>query len=359
MPEKTDQNSNIDSAINTYAQAGVDTTTSDRGVSTIVNVLSQINTGRASRSIMPKGAYAAVLALNNDLGIAITTDGVGSKLILAEQMQRFDTVGIDCVAMNVNDIICVGATPIALVDYIAVEVSDEVILGQIAQGLRQGAEIAGVEIPAGELAVLPEIIRGHPSPFGFDLVGTCIGTINPNTTIDGRKCKPGDAIIGIPSSGLHSNGYTLARKILFDDHNLSLNDRLPELGNTTLGETLLQPTTIYVQATLELIANMEVKGLAHITGGGLSNLLRLSPNIGFDINQPLPIPPIFTLIQSLGDVTKKEMWDVFNMGCGFIAITAQENATTAIQILSQYHPNTTQIGSVTNQSGKIKLQSEL
>ena len=169
-----------------YAQSGVDTGAADRGVAALVGVLRTIDPGRASRSVLPSGHYAAVLEVAPNLGIAVGTDGVGSKLIVAEQAGRYDTVGIDCVAMNVNDIICVGAEPIALLDYLAVEQVDPEVMEAIGVGLKAGAEAAGVEIPGGEVAVLPDLIRGHPSPHGFDLTAACFGTVALDAARDGR-----------------------------------------------------------------------------------------------------------------------------------------------------------------------------
>ncbi len=178
-----------------YAQSGVDTGAADRGVAALVGVLRSIDTGRASRSVLPSGHYAAVLEVAPNLGIAVGTDGVGSKLIVAEQAGRYDTVGIDCVAMNVNDVVCVGAEPIALLDYLAVEQVDPEVMEAIGVGLKAGAEAAGVEIPGGEVAVLPELIRGHPSPHGFDLTAACFGTVALDALVTGAACRPGDALL--------------------------------------------------------------------------------------------------------------------------------------------------------------------
>ena len=185
-------------------------------MASLVAVLSGIETGRPSRAALASGHYANVLRLDETRGLALSCDGVGTKIIVAEQLGRLDTVGIDCIAMNVNDVICVGADPIAVLDYIAVEQADPAALEQLAIGLRAGAEQAGVEIPGGELAVMPELIRGHPSPRGFDLLGFCVGLVELDRVVTGAAIEPGDAVIGIPSSGLHSNGYTLARRALPD-----------------------------------------------------------------------------------------------------------------------------------------------
>src|ERR1700742_1852509 len=200
-----------------YAAAGVNTDDADAGVGALVSVLSTIETGPASRSVGPSRHYASGLKGGPNTGIAISTDGVGSKLVVAEQADRLETVGIDCVAMNVNDIVCVGAEPIALVDYLAVEEVDAGRLARIGHGLKLGAQAANCEIPGGELAVIPELIRGHPSPHGFDLCATCIGTVALDAVVDGARIAAGDVLIGLPSSGLHSNGYTLARRALLED----------------------------------------------------------------------------------------------------------------------------------------------
>src|SRR3954462_15766253 len=193
-----------------YAAAGVDTRTADAGVAAIVRALGAIETGRPSASVAPAGHYAAVLEVAPNLGIAIGTDSAGSKVIVAEQTGRFDTIGIDCEAINVNDVACLGAEPIALVDYLAVEQSDPEMLSQIAEGLARGATDAGVEVPGGELAVLPEVVRGRPSTTGFAIVGPFFGTVALDEMVTGADRRPGDAVIALPSSGIHSNGYTLA-----------------------------------------------------------------------------------------------------------------------------------------------------
>src|SRR3954466_2057737 len=201
-----------------YAAAGVDTSRADAAVAGLVQVLPTIDPGRPSRAVLGSGQYANVLRIDDRTGIALSTDGVGSKIIVAEELARYDTVGVDCIAMNVNAVIGVAAEPLAVLDYIAVEDADPDRLRQIAVGLKEGAEQAGVEIPGGELAQLPELIRGHPSPHGFDLVGACFGTVALDSIVTGAAIRPGDAVIGLPSSGVHSNGYTLARRALPDLH---------------------------------------------------------------------------------------------------------------------------------------------
>ncbi len=335
-----------------YAAAGVDTDEADRAVKAIVGELSSARPDGGSRVVPLPGHYASVLKIAPGLGLAIATDGVGSKLVVAEQTGRIDTVGIDCVAMNVNDLVCVGAEPIAMVDYIAVEESDPDRLGAIAKGIAEGARQANIEVPGGEVAVLPELISGHPSPTGFDLCGAAVGTVALDQIITGQEIAAGDALVGVPSSGLHSNGYTLARHAILEQGGLSLDATPEELGGATVADALLEPTVIYVRAALALInSDIPVHGLAHITGGGVANLLRLGTGVGYAIDAPLPIPGIFPLVQRLGGVSDREMWEVFNMGCGFVAIVAPEHAHRAAEILGEHHPGTATIGRVTDQAG--------
>jgi phosphoribosylformylglycinamidine cyclo-ligase len=338
-----------------YAAAGVDTRAADRGVAALVQALSQIDTGRERLSVPLPGHYASVIRIADNLGVALATDSVGSKVIVAEQARRFDTIGIDCVAMNVNDLICVGAEPLALLDYVAVERADEELLGQLGEGLRAGADLAGIEIPGGEVCQLPEVIRGHPSPHGFDLVGSAFGTVALDRIVDGSACRPGDALIGLPSSGVHSNGLTLARGALAG---LSLEDSPDELAGATVADALLEPTVIYVRAVVELLrSELPVRGLAHITGGGLLNLLRVGTGVGYEISAPLPVSPVFELIASHGEVAPTEMWEVFNMGCGFCAMVPAERADEAVALLAAHHPGTAVIGQLTSHAGLVSLPS--
>ena len=322
-----------------YARAGVDQSGAGSAVRALVDVLSGIRTGRPSLAALGSGHYANVLRLDDTRGLALSCDGVGSKVIVAERLGKLDTVGIDCVAMNVNDIICVGADPIALLDYIAVEQADPAALEQIAVGLRAGAEEAGVEIPGGELAVLPDLIRGHPSPRGFDLLGFCIGLVELDQIVTGAGIEPGDAVIGVPSSGVHSNGLTLARRAL---------------GDTD--ERLLEPTVIYVRGVRALLASgVDVRGLAHITGEGFLNLLRLEAAVGYLIDHPLPVPPVFEEIAERGAVEPAEMYEVFNMGCGFCCVVPAADADEAVAILAGHHPGSAVIGRATTAAGVVEL----
>jgi phosphoribosylformylglycinamidine cyclo-ligase len=242
----------------------------------------------------------------------------------------------------VNDLICVGAEPIAMVDFILCAEANADVCGQIGVGLRQGAELAGIEIPGGEIAQVGDVVSG------WELGGSAIGLVALDAIVTGERTEPGDPIIGLPSSGLHSNGYTLARRALadvpFDDERLG----------RPLGEILLEPTEIYVRAVLELLASeVDVRGLAHITGDGLNNLTRLAAPVGYEIDEPLPVPPIFGLIQELGEVSADEMYEVFNMGCGFACVVAAGDETAAVELLDAHHSGSRRIGTVTDRAGVV------
>ena len=326
-----------------YAKAGVDQGAADSAVAGLVRALGAIELGRPSRQVPLPGHYASVIRLDERLGIALSTDGVGTKLLVAEQLGRFDTVGIDCVAMNVNDVICVGAEPLAMLDYIAIERADPEVCRQIGVGLARGAEAAGIEIPGGELAQLGELVKG------FDLAGACFGTVALDAIVDGAAVRNGDPVIGLPSSGVHSNGFTLARKALAD---IPLDDE--RLG-APLGDVLLAPTEIYVKPILELLrSEVEVRGLAHITSGGLENLLRLRTECGFEIDAPLPVPPVFELIQERGEVSDEEMHEVFNMGCGFCVVVAAGQEDAALGLLRVHYPDAKRIGRATQGERRVE-----
>jgi phosphoribosylformylglycinamidine cyclo-ligase len=334
-----------------YARAGVDQLLSGNAVAALVEVLSGIRTGRPSRAALASGHYANVLRLDETRGLALSCDSVGSKVIVCEQLGRYDTIGIDLFGMNVNDIICVGADPIALLDYIAVEEANPGVLEQIGIGLREGAEQAGVEIPGGELAVLPDLVRGHPSPHGFDLVGFCVGLVDLDGVITGDRIEPGDTVIGIPSSGIHSNGLSLARSVLSD-----LDE---ELDGYTVGDMLLEPTVIYVKAIRELLdSDVDVRGLAHITGDGFLNLLRLEAHAGYRIDAPLDVPPVFVHIAERGGVEDAELYEVFNMGCGFCVVVPNADADAAVRLLRRHHPGTAAIGRTTTATGVVELPKQ-
>ena len=316
----------------TYEAAGVKATGNALGgLLRWVNSTLSLRSG-AGKPAAPLGFFANVIELKGNLGLAISTDGVGTKIIIAEMMRKYDTVGIDCIAMNVNDVVCIGAEPISMVDYIAVERADEAQLEQIGKGLYEGARIANITIPGGELAQLGGIIRGYRDGSGFDLVGACVGLVELDKMLLGREIAPGDAVVGLRGTGLHSNGYTLARKALLDRAGYKLDQHIQELGRT-LGEELLEPTRIYSPIAVEALkSGIEIHGMAHITSDGFNNLARLDADVGYMLDD-LPRPqPIFDLIQSAGDVTAAEMFKVFNMGIGFCFVVVPDRAQAVIAI---------------------------
>jgi phosphoribosylformylglycinamidine cyclo-ligase len=325
-----------------YARSGVSQAAAESAVQALVRRLARIDTGKPSRVVPLAGHYASVLRLDDGMGLALSTDTVGTKMVVAERLGRYDTIGIDCVAMNVNDVICVGAEPIAMLDFILTERADPEICGQLGIGLARGAELAGIEIPGGEIAQVGDIVSGQ------ELGGSCVGLVDLDAIVAGAAVRPGDPVIGLPSSGLHSNGYTLAREALagipFDDERLG----------RPLGDVLLEPTEIYVRPVLELLrSTVDVRGLAHITGEGFDNLLRLQAEVGYEIDDPLPVPPIFSLIQELGDVSDREMREVFNMGCGFCCVVAADDEAPALELLRAHYPAARRVGRATERAGEV------
>ena len=293
-----------------YAKAGVDIRKEEKAIKALIGKIKHIRKGFGEPILM--GHYASVIDVG--VGLAITTDGVGSKIMVAEALNKFDTIGIDCVAMNVNDLIAIGAEPIAMVDYIAIQKPDERVMEEIAVGLEKGCEIANITLVGGETATLPEMING------IDLVGTAIGVVEKDKIITGEKIEIGDVIVAIESSGIHSNGLTLARKVV-EKSGLSYEE---EFDGKTIGEELLTPTRIYIEV-LDIVKNYDVHGLAHITGGGMLNLKRLK-NVRFVIDKPLKPQKIFNFIQELGNVDEDEMYRTFNMGMGFMIILPKDEA---------------------------------
>jgi phosphoribosylformylglycinamidine cyclo-ligase len=328
-----------------YARSGVDQGAADSAVAGLVRALGKIELDRPSAQVPLPGHYASVIEIAPNLGIALSTDGVGTKLVLAEALGKLDTVGIDCVAMNVNDVICVGAEPLAMLDYIAIDRADPDTCEAIGVGLARGATLANIEIPGGELAQLGDMVHG------VDVSGACFGTVAIDAIIEGSATTPGDAIIGLPSSGLHSNGYTLARASL--DGLAMGEDPEGRLGRP-LGEALLEPTEIYVKPIVELLrSEVDVHGLAHITSGGVNNLLRLAAPVGYEIDAPLPIPPLFDLIAERGNVPAEEMHEVFNMGCGFTVVVPAADEARALSMLRTHYPTAARIGTVTADAGQV------
>ena len=318
-----------------YEAVGVDTEGVDTGLQRLAKWVNATFAFNPVRPMLPLGYYANVLPVGPELAVAISTDGVGTKLLVAQRLGRYDTVGIDCVAMNANDIICVGARPVSLVDYIAIHHVDADALAAIAKGLHDGARLADINIPGGEIAQLREMVHGEHG-YPFELVGTCIGTLHPQRLLVGADVAAGDVVIGLPSSGLHSNGYTLARHALLERAGLSLEGRVAELGRT-LGEELLEPTLLYVRPAMAMLdAGLSVKAFLHVTGDGLLNLARIDAPMGFVIDRPLPPQPIFALIQHAAQTSAEEMYRTFNMGTGLAVVLPPAEAERALAIAAEH-----------------------
>ena len=306
----------------TYAAAGVD-----------IDRLEEIKSGVIKKGLTYKrrgfgapmgevGHYAGLIDLGA-FALAMTTDGVGTKLIVADAMKKWDTVGIDCVAMNVNDLYVMGVEPLAFVDYISIERPDDELIRQVMIGLNEGARQANISIIGGETAALPDIIKG------FDLAGTCVGYVEKDKVITGESIDVGDVVIGLPSSGVHSNGYSLVRKVI-KEAGLKYTDPLPYDSSMAIGAELLKPTRIYSEV-VPIFKKYRVKGMAHITGGGLMNLRRITRH-GFDFHDPLPVPPVFAWLQELGGIEDAEMYRTFNMGMGFVLVTDKDNAGAIVKM---------------------------
>src|SRR5436190_306883 len=335
-----------------YKETGVDTAEAEAGLERIIGrVKGTWPASGVGRVVLPIGYFANVIELDG-VGLALCTDGVGSKTIIADMMRKYDTIGIDCVAMNVNDLICVGAKPLSLVDYIAVEKTDAAMLDAIGAGLCRGAEMAQISISGGEIAQLRDVING------FDLVGMALGRVDLDKIIDGRDIAPGDVVIGVKSNGLHSNGYSLARQALFEAGRFGIDQKFDELGST-LGEELLRPTSIYVREALETLENVRgVKALFNITGDGLLNLTRAAAPVGYEIDQPIEPQPIFGLIQRYGGVSDAEMFEVFNMGLGFVYVVDPAAAAATVAILNKHGRDARPIGhTVADPEKKVRIPS--
>jgi len=289
------------------------------------------------RVLLPIGYFANVIEMDG-VGLALCTDGVGSKTIIAERMGKYDTIGIDCVAMNVNDMICVGARPLSLVDYIAIEHADAAMLDAVAVGLCEGARMANISISGGETAQLKDIVKG------FDLVGMAVGRVDLDKVLCGKDVAEGDVVIGVRSSGVHSNGLSLARRAFFDNERFKIDHKFEEL-ETTLGEELLRPTDIYVPEAMEILQSVKgVKALINITSDGLLNLTRVHADVGFEIDKLIEAQPIFSLIQRYADVADSEMFEVFNMGIGFCYVVDPAAADLTLSILKRHGRDAQRIG---------------
>ena len=352
-----------------YASAGVDIDLEGAAVASLVGAL--------AKSVRPPGTPGAPVDLPGGFGgliefgdhlLALATDGVGSKLQIATMLEQWGGVGIDCMAMNVNDLLCVGAEPIAFVDYVAVPKPDPAIHAALGASLAEACRLARVTLAGGETASLPGIVNE------LDLSGTALGWLPKGQAITGEHLQEGDVLIGLPSSGIHSNGYSLVRKIVehaglaytdaapFDPThpNRSLN-RWTE-GKPSLGEVVLNPTRIYCSPVVDLLNAAreeggfnidDIRAICHITGGGLSNLLRLHPSLGWDVHAPLPVLPEFDWLQKAGGVETREMYRTFNMGMGMVIAVRAEQANTVLNWLGERMTGVQIVGHVRNHGHRV------
>ncbi|MEM4389368.1 MAG: phosphoribosylformylglycinamidine cyclo-ligase [Candidatus Micrarchaeia archaeon] len=312
----------------TYAQAGVDIV-AVRRMQRYINWLIGRTRTPASHPLL--GHYAGLFRCGGRT-LAVHTDGVGTKVLVAQHLDKYDTIGIDAVAMNANDIVCVGARPLVLVDYIALQREDFALVKQLMRGLVRGAREAGTAIVGGETAIMGDVIRGLAGRTGFDLAASIVGEVDH--LITGAAMRPGDALIGLTSAGIHSNGITLARKVLDLD---------------VWGEELLRPTRIYVKAVARLLAACQVRGLAHITGGAFAKLARIGKQagVGFVLDSMPEPPEIFAAIKSASGASDREMYRTFNMGVGMVAVVPKSQAEQALYACNKAGVRAMVIGSVT------------
>jgi phosphoribosylformylglycinamidine cyclo-ligase len=309
----------------TYAEAGVDIDQKSEAIGSLVKMLGFTRQGVGKRVEMD-GGYAGFIEFGS-YALGMCTDGVGTKIMIANAMRKWDTIGIDCVAMNANDLVCVGAEPLAFVDYIAIDKPDNELAKQIGIGLQKGAEQANVSLVGGEFAILPQMVNG------FDLAGTCMGWIKKSKLITGKKIAVGDAIIGVKSSGVHSNGLSLARKVI-EKNEMNFTEKFDRLDRS-IGLELLEPTKMYVKEMLQVVRQCEVHGMAHITGGGLRNFIRLHPDREFRIETPLEPHNVFKILQEMGDIDDEEMYQTFNMGMGMAIILPEKHVKKALDIINK------------------------
>jgi phosphoribosylformylglycinamidine cyclo-ligase len=294
-----------------YREAGVDIRLEADGVAALVRELTYRRQGEYA-PVGGSGHFAGLIGFGPYV-LALATDGVGTKMLIADAVGDWSTVGIDCIAMNANDLFVMNIEPVAFVDYIATDRIDLAKMAEIGRGLNQGARLANLSIVGGETATLAGLVNG------LDLAGAVLGVQRRDRVISGEACRPGDLVVGLPSSGVHSNGFSLARRIAEAHGGYD-----QPFGSSTLGRELLTPTRIYSEV-LGLAERHEVHGMCHITGGGLLNLTRLT-DLGFSIDDPIAPPPIFAWLQEQGNVPIDEMYRTFNMGMGFAMVVPEHEA---------------------------------
>ncbi|PSG97960.1 phosphoribosylformylglycinamidine cyclo-ligase [Thermoplasmatales archaeon SW_10_69_26] len=306
----------------TYADAGVDIA---EEAATVESLVGELTTGREGpvQPVDVPGHFAGAVRLG-DVALVMCTDGVGSKVVVADALGDWSTIGIDCLAMNVNDAVCLGAEPVAFVDYLALEEHREGFAEQIGAGLAAGARQANVAILGGETATLPDVVQG------FDIAGTCLAQAPADDMVTGEAIEPGDTIVGLPSSGIHSNGLTLAREAMAEA-DIGYRDTVPEVDRA-FGEELLEPTRLYVQQALQLVDRVDVHGLVHVTGGGVHNLPRMRSDVSYRLDDPPEPPGVFQAIARMGKVSEDELYQTFNMGVGFAAVVDEADVDEALEV---------------------------
>lgn len=333
-----------------YKKAGVDV---EAGYKSVELMKKHVESTFSKKVITGLGSFGALFSLSDakDMEeplLCAGTDGVGTKLKLAFLMDKHDTIGIDCVAMCVNDIICQGAKPLFFLDYIACGKNNPKTIEKIVEGVSEGCRQAGASLIGGETAEMPGFYPNEE----YDIAGFCVGIVDKPKMIDGSKIQDGDAIIGIASSGIHSNGFSLVRSV-FRPTKEKLDKHIDKLGQT-LGEALLQPTKIYVKPILNLIDAVEIKGIANITGGGFyENIPRIIPSgLGAKIDKTSwSIPPIFELLRGIDDMCDQDMFSTFNMGIGMIAVVSKSDVDATLENLTKSGEKAYVIGEIVTGHG--------
>ncbi len=329
---------------NAYEQAGVSV---EAGYEVVRRIKSHVNRTKRPGVMGGIGGFGGLFDLASlgykDPVLISGTDGVGTKLMIAQMMQKHNTIGVDCVAMCVNDIAAQGAEPLFFLDYIACGKNNPEILEQVVSGVADGCVQSEAALIGGETAEMP----GMYNQDEYDLAGFAVGVAERENIVDGSKIQAGDVLIGLASSGVHSNGFSLVRKALFEEAGFSVNTKLDELDGKTIGEVLLEPTKIYVKALKPLFANHLIKGVAHITGGGfIENVPRMyADDLAAKIDtSSWSVPPIFSVIEKAGKVPHSEMFNVFNMGIGMVLAIDANKADEAMQILKNNNEQAYVIG---------------
>ncbi|MGG0821369.1 phosphoribosylformylglycinamidine cyclo-ligase [Paenibacillus turicensis] len=338
-----------------YKNAGVDIAAGNEAVE---RMKSHVKRTFRPEVMTDLGGFGALFGLNNkkyeEPVLVSGTDGVGTKLKIAFAMDKHDTIGIDAVAMCVNDIVVQGAEPLFFLDYLACDKVIPAKIEAIVAGIADGCQESGCALIGGETAEMP----GMYAEGEYDIAGFTVGVVDKSKIVNGSTISAGDVVIGLAASGVHSNGFSLVRKTLLEDHGYSLHDTIPELNNEVLGEVLLTPTKLYVKPVLALLEQVNVKGMAHITGGGfIENIPRVLPQ-GVNVNVDYgtwPILPIFSLLQQKGNVSNKDMFTTFNMGIGLVIVVAENEVDKALEVLTNAGETPYVIGKVTEGNREVSF----